>query len=258
MAKVFVQDSTLTSIANAIREKDKTENLYKPSEMAAAIKAIKSQEELNAKLLIRRGIAYLTLDDSLAIDIADDYSLTLGNTLQDLSKLERLTFADLPTRHLKYLYDFDDTQNGPFYGSGKNCIINFPESLKTIGDKMFYGMDFAADTLSKLPLTLTSIGDYAFAYTESRNGFTGNYVDEIVIPATVTDIGKYAFNKLQVKDVYFRGTPTSIGAQAFNFDAPYQSDGTRLQTNIYVPWAEGAGPSLGVVNNYTTIHYNYK
>lgn len=262
MSKVFIEDTTLTSIANAIREKDKTENLYKPSEMPAAIKAIKSQEELNAKLLIRRGIAYLTLDDSLAIDIADDYSLTLGNTLQDLTKLERLTFADLPTRHLKYLYsEYEDSDYtvvfGPFYGSGKQCVINWPASLKSIDYKMFYGMNYAADTLEKLPDGLETIGKYAFAYTQSRIDFHSQNVNSIVIPASVTTIGKGAFEGIYAPEVYFRGTPTSIGTNAFMFTAAYRIDGTRGTTDIYVPWAEGEGPSLNV-NPYTTIHYNYK
>jgi hypothetical protein len=156
------------------------------------------------------------------------------------------------------LYDWDSSQNGAFYGSGRDCSITFPPKLQAIGAKVFYGMDFASDTLTKLPTTLESIGDYAFAYTESRNDFKSNYVEEIIIPANVTTIGKYAFNDLTVENVYFRGTPESIGANAFEFETAYKSDGTRLQTNIYVPWAQGAGPSLGVTNSYTTIHYNYK
>lgn len=40
MANVLVQDSSLTSIANAIREKNGETTTYKPAEMAAAISAI--------------------------------------------------------------------------------------------------------------------------------------------------------------------------------------------------------------------------
>ena len=42
MARVFVNDSTLTDIANAIREKNGTEKTYKPSQMADAVRAIQS------------------------------------------------------------------------------------------------------------------------------------------------------------------------------------------------------------------------
>ena len=57
MAKVLVNDSSLTSIADAIREKTGSSDTYKPSEMAGAIKAIPtgggggdSEEELGAFL----------------------------------------------------------------------------------------------------------------------------------------------------------------------------------------------------------------
>lgn len=42
MAKVFVEDETLTLIADSIREKNGTENTYKPGEMPAAIAAIET------------------------------------------------------------------------------------------------------------------------------------------------------------------------------------------------------------------------
>lgn len=42
MANYIIQDTTLTNIANAIREKNGTEDTYKPSDMAAAISAIQA------------------------------------------------------------------------------------------------------------------------------------------------------------------------------------------------------------------------
>ena len=42
MAKYVIEDTTLTGIAGAIREKNGTTNTYKPTEMAAAIAAIVS------------------------------------------------------------------------------------------------------------------------------------------------------------------------------------------------------------------------
>ncbi len=42
MANVLVQDSSLTAIADAIREKNQTTNTYKPAEMGEAIKAIET------------------------------------------------------------------------------------------------------------------------------------------------------------------------------------------------------------------------
>lgn len=42
MANVLVQDTSLTAIANAIREKNGSTNTYKPAEMATAIQALSS------------------------------------------------------------------------------------------------------------------------------------------------------------------------------------------------------------------------
>lgn len=42
MAHYVIQDTTLTNIADAIREKNGSEDSYKPSEMAAAIEAIET------------------------------------------------------------------------------------------------------------------------------------------------------------------------------------------------------------------------
>ena len=42
MARVFVNDTTLTAIADAIREKNGSEDTYKPSQMADAVRGIQS------------------------------------------------------------------------------------------------------------------------------------------------------------------------------------------------------------------------
>lgn len=46
MANVFVEESSLQDIADAIREKNGAEDTYKPSEMADAVRAIESGEEV--------------------------------------------------------------------------------------------------------------------------------------------------------------------------------------------------------------------
>lgn len=47
MARVFVNDTTLTAIADAIREKNGSEDTYKPSQMADAVRGIKSGGGMN-------------------------------------------------------------------------------------------------------------------------------------------------------------------------------------------------------------------
>ena len=46
MSKVLVEDTSLTAIANAIREKNGATTQYKPSEMANAITSLGSTENL--------------------------------------------------------------------------------------------------------------------------------------------------------------------------------------------------------------------
>ena len=48
MAQVLVTESYLDAIADAIREKNGSEDTYKPSEMAAAIEAIETIDEIES------------------------------------------------------------------------------------------------------------------------------------------------------------------------------------------------------------------
>jgi hypothetical protein len=50
MPKVLVTDTNLTNIANAIRSQNGTNTTYKPGEMASAILAIETKEDLSAEL----------------------------------------------------------------------------------------------------------------------------------------------------------------------------------------------------------------
>ena len=63
MARYSIEDTTLTNIANAIREKNGTTTTYKPSEMALAISSIQggggSETKPMALSLIRKGIGYI-------------------------------------------------------------------------------------------------------------------------------------------------------------------------------------------------------
>ena len=55
MSKVFVTESYLDDIADAIRGKNGTENTYKPSQMAAAITALPDSAVLDDKTITANG-----------------------------------------------------------------------------------------------------------------------------------------------------------------------------------------------------------
>lgn len=56
MAKVFVSDTHLTNIANAVREKNGKTTKYKPSEIPNAIKAIEVTEDLSSELTTQNNL----------------------------------------------------------------------------------------------------------------------------------------------------------------------------------------------------------
>lgn len=73
MSKVLVAESSLESIADAIRTKNGTENTYKPGQMAAAIEALPGQSTLVSKSITQNG-SYDPEDDD-----ADGYSAVTVN-----------------------------------------------------------------------------------------------------------------------------------------------------------------------------------
>ena len=137
--------------------------------------------------------------------------------------------------------------SGCFEGCANVLFDKLSDSLTSIGD---YGFYYCANlALTSLPEGLTSIGNSAF--------YNNNYDCITEIPASVKTIGERAFHKafnsaslLGFKGVLtFKGTPDSIGANAFNYN------GSSLKT-INVPWAEGAVANApwGFGG---TINYNY-
>ena len=137
--------------------------------------------------------------------------------------------------------------NYGFYYCTNLALTSLPEGLTSIGNSAFQTCTNLA--LTSLPEGLTSIGNSAFYYN--------NYDCITEIPASVKTIGERAFHKafnsaslLGFKGVLtFKGTPDSIGANAFNYN------GSSLKT-INVPWAEGAVANApwGFGG---TINYNY-
>lgn len=79
--------------------------------------------------------------------------------------------------------------------------------------------------------------------------FAGTYATSAVFPAFVTHLSSRLFENSAVREVTFKGTPTSIDNMAF-------VDALSL-TTINVPWSEGevAGAPWGATN--ATINYNY-
>lgn len=90
-----------------------------------------------------------------------------------------------------------------------NCYslkqINFPNNLKSIGKRAFFGTGKLQEII--LPQKMTTIGDYAFC---------GSGLNKITIPSGVTTIGEFAFaNNSNMTSVNMALTVKEIGAGAF-------------------------------------------
>lgn len=79
MGKAFIQEETLTSIANAIRQKNLSDIKYKPAEMPAAILALTSfsdeQKQTIIDALAEKGV-YASIDE-LTLDNIATYILQI-------------------------------------------------------------------------------------------------------------------------------------------------------------------------------------
>lgn len=82
MTKVFVEDTELKDIADAIREKNGTEGTYKPSEMGSAVRAIEGDCSVDIERSAKNiALAGLGLFDDTAVTLNLDSATTLSNLI---------------------------------------------------------------------------------------------------------------------------------------------------------------------------------
>jgi hypothetical protein len=114
--------------------------------------------------------------------------------------------------------------------------INLPVSLVTIDSAAFTTCNFVEISL---PERLQTIGGYCFE---------SNKFESLTIPSSVTTIGSCCFqSNKSLKNVYFKGKPTSISTSTFDGCSAF---------DLYVPWAEGEVANAPWGASLTTIHYN--
>lgn len=228
MAEYLIQDTTLTALADAIREKTGNTEMLTPDKMTEAIGGIKVDDGSFVGLItgtskhvnIPQGItairpyAFYGFNTMFSVYIPDGVTTIGTAAFRDCSVLQTLTLPNGLT----------SISSSAF--TGCKCLLSFiiPDSVTSVGSSGF--------------------GDGLFAQCTSLRTITiGKNVDKLSGPMF---LGCSA-----LRTVVFRGTSSIVSLSgAYPF---YQLTGL---TDIYVPWSEGtvAGAPWGATN--ATIHYN--
>ena len=207
MAKVLVNTETLTSIADAIREKTGTTETLKPGEMADAISSIVGDDLLEAIVL---NINEQDLSNEQAQYIIDTVAAK-GSSFKKLRD---------------YLFLSNDTLTK----------IVIPEGIKTIGKSCFDGCWYLNDLT--IANTVRIIKERAFAVTNiavlrlpssleqlEKDCLTGTYTSKVYFNSTPTKLDAAAFSGTSIKDIY---VPWAEGAVA---NAPWGADNATVHYN---------------------------
>lgn len=173
MSKVLVTESYLTDIGNAIRSKNSSTDKYKPSEMAAAIKNIKTQDNTAVNSIIDR-------------TISGDY------TNNEATSVGKYAFAFCFNLKTVTMANANDINSNAFYDCTGLISANFP-NVKTVYSSAFNGSGLTSITFNKL-VTLGSNSDYSGIFESTP-------MTSIRIPSTIKTIGLYAFSYSSIKTI---------------------------------------------------------
>lgn len=182
MAKVIINDSTLTAIGDAIRSKTNSTETYKPSEMPQAISSIASNS--NDLVETISGLNYSNLSNEEVMRIL--------NIIKEIEPL----FSGIYSVGA-YL----------FYGQEKITDIHIPEGITELDYSCFNQCNNLVNV--NLSNTITHIRD---------NAFRGTDLTTITLPASLEHLGIYALGYCEkLNTVYFKGKPSYIHGLAFKF-----------------------------------------
>lgn len=208
MAKVLVNEESLTNIANAIREKNGETTTYKPGDMATAIQNISGGGPIVTK--------------GIVINEYDRWGYPIDVSVVGLTEIEDYMFS--------HAFYYDGALNYNGYGLlGKCTKFSIPEDITSIGENSFEYCD--RFPLTSLPDTIINIGKNAFSHcTELHlsnlpknltqiNDSTFSTCTELALkslPDGITSIGTYSF--YNCPNLELESLPdglTSIGNNAF-------------------------------------------
>lgn len=245
MAKVLINDTTLTAIAEAIREKLELEDTYKPAEMPNAILSIEGGggdiQYDNLEDVVKNAKYSLYIPASCADENGVLY--VDGKVAYDTPKIRGLETLEFGEGITKIVMTDVNLGWGSFANVGqdvmKGCQVIFPSTLKEINGLLFANLN-PRDNILELPEGLEVIDGNCFINME---------YDTFIIPSTVKIIGADSF-KYSGEHIYFKGMPNSIGGNAF-----YR--GTAETQYVYVPWSKEEGSFPHALYRKVEYDYNY-
>lgn len=173
MSKVLITESYLTDIGDAIRNKNGSTTKYKPSEMAAAIKNIKAQDNTAVNDIINR-------------TISGDY------TNNDATGVGKYAFAFCSNLKTVTMENATAINSNAFYGCTGLISANFP-NVNTVYSSAFSNSGLTSITFNKL-VTLGSNSDYSGIFENTP-------MTSISIPSTIITIGLYALSYSSIKTI---------------------------------------------------------
>lgn len=253
MARVSVYDTTLSSIADAIRTKNGLTTMYKPSEMPAAILAIAGSGSGGEVEPGDGGLVDLINNATTSLYIPASYAdengvLTIpegagrgANGEYLLEYLEVLEFGEGITKIVGPDYHTNGALGYVGNKAPNGCKVTFPSTLKEISGFMFNGFE-PKDGILELPEGLEIVTGYCFMNMQDK---------KIIFPSTIKKIDDYAF-EYSGNPIYFKGS-----------EKPYIHDysfycGTQALTAtqyIYVPWSESEGFPHALYRKVTYSYY---
>ena len=135
--------------------------------------------------------------------IIPDGVTSIGDYAVQYSNLSTITFPDSITSIGQYAFQYSNLSQ-----------ITIPASVQTIGNYAFFYNISLTTIIFENNSNLTSIGNYAFASFPGSSSLTS-----INIPASVTSIGDYAFQYSNLSTITFdvNSLLTSIGDFAFGY-----------------------------------------
>ncbi len=131
-------------------------------------------------------------------------------------------------------------------GTGDKENYTFPDGITTIADYACYGFNYRASSISfshtdiryvVFPETITSIGNYSFAYA---NIITDTNGQDLVLPKSVSQLGVGAFREANEKYCMYEKT-IDLGLTSLHEIPDYAFYGTRVDSVIFPKQVETIG-----------------